>query len=311
MKDKELEKLKTNNKKLKKNIFEKTTRICIVLSIIFVVVWAGIYFINYRLDSYSEILSGRNEEIQFQKKTEISALICGINGFLTDTIIYVKANLETGKISYISIPRDTYITNNYAVGHKINSIYRKVNIEPLVAEVQELIDVEIDYYLVVDADIVIDLVDSIGGVEFNVPMRMKYDDPTQDLHIDLEEGMQVLDGDKAEQLIRFRKGNDGSGYREGDIQRTKVQQDFIKAFLNQAAKAENILKADEIISIALNNTDTNITIREALAYITDIPKLDLPNIFSCTAPGTAPYIDGISYFVLNEKETKKIIEENF
>lgn len=306
-----MKKEKTKKIKKKKNIFQKLTILFIVVSILALVGIGALYFVNYKLDSYSVILSGDQEEVEIQKKTKISALVCGINEYLTDTIIYVTADLETGKIAYMSIPRDTYITNSYAIGHKINSIYRYINIEPLVNQVESMLDVNIDYYLVVDNDVVVELVDAIGGVEFDVPMRMLYDDNNQDLHIDLQEGLQLLNGDQAEQLIRFRQNNDGTGYFYGDIQRVEVQQDFIKAFLNQAASAENLLNINEIVSIALTNTDTNVTIREALQYVTDIANMDLENIYTCTAEGTTPYIDGISYFVMDEEATQEIIKNEF
>ena len=297
--------------KSKKNIFQKISITCIILSIICIVGWVGIYAVNYKLDYYSAKLTPEEQDFEIVKKTEISALVCGINGFLTDTIIYAKANLETGKVSYISVPRDTYVTNPYCIGHKINAIYRKQDMEPLIKQVEKMLDVNIDYYLLVDAEIVANMVDAIGGVEFNVPIDMKYDDGSQDLHIDLKKGIQVLDGDKAEQVIRFRKNNNGTGYRLGDIDRVKVQQDFIKAFIKQAIKPENILKADKIINTVLGDTDTNITIREALSYVTDLSKLDLNNIYSTTAIGTTPYIDNISYFKMNEKATQNLIKEKF
>ena len=313
MKNKEdsKEKEEFKEKKVKKNIFQKISIICFILTVICIIGWSGLYVLNYKLDYYSAKITPENEEIEIVKKTEISALVCGINGFLTDTIIYAKANLETGKISYISIPRDTYVTNPYCIGHKINAIYRKQDMEPLIEQVEKMIDVDIDYYLLVDAEILANMVDAIGGVEFNVPIDMRYDDPTQNLHINLKKGIQILDGKKAEQVIRFRKSNNGTGYRGGDIDRVKVQQEFIKAFIKQAVKPENILNADKIINTVLGDTDTNVTVREALSYVTDIPKLDLNNIYSTTAIGTTPYIDNISYFKMNEKETQKLIKENF
>ena len=297
--------------KNKKNRYQIISRICIVFSIIFLFSWVALYGINYKLDYYSAVLTPEEDETEIVKKTQISALVCGINGYLTDTIIYVRANLETGKIAYMSIPRDTYIKNPHAIGNKINAIYRKVDMEPLIQQVEKMLKVNIDYYLLVDAEIVKNVVDAIGGVEFDVPINMRYDDPTQNLHINLKKGLQLLDGNKAEQVIRFRKNNDGTGYRLGDIDRVKVQQNFIKAFIKQAATPQNILNADAIINTILGDADTNITVREALSYVTDIPNMDLNNIYSTTAIGTTPYIDNISYFKMNEKETQKLIQQKF
>jgi LCP family protein required for cell wall assembly len=84
----------------------------------------------------------------------------------------------------------------------------------------------------VDFDGFVELVDSVDGVDFDVPVRMKYDDPTQNLHIDLQKGPQHLDGPKAVQFMRFRQNNPGipGGYPDGDLGRIKAQQAFIKAF---------------------------------------------------------------------------------
>ena len=309
---KEYKKEKKNKKiKVKKNIYQITSKVCIILSIFLILGWVGLYALNYKVDYYSAVLTPTEDEVEIVKKSEISALVCGINGYLTDTIIYVRANLETGKIAYMSIPRDTYVNNPYCIGHKINAIYRKIDINPLISQVEKMLDVNIDYYLLVDNEIVKNAVDAIGGVEFNVPIDMKYDDGSQNLHIDLKAGLQILDGNKAEQVIRFRKNNNGTGYRLGDIDRVKVQQDFIKAFIKQAAKPENILNADKIIKTVLLDADTNVTVREAISYVTDVPKMNLDNIYTTTAIGTTPYINNISYFKMNEKETRKIIQEKF
>ena len=156
------------------------------------------------------------------------------------------------------------------------------------------------------------MVDEIGGVEVDVAMRMKYDDPTQDLHIDLYPGVQILDGNKAEQYVRFRSNNDYTvGYSMGDLDRTKVQQDFIKRFLKKALSISSLPKVPNLINIALKNTKTNITLREALKYVTCISKIDLENIYSKTLPCIPKYINGLSYVIVDEEAVKEEIESNF
>ena len=223
-------------------------------------------------------------------------------------MMYVNYNVETGKVAMMSIPRDTYITNEYCVGHKLNSLYRGKNTQAFVEQIEELIGVDIDYYLIFDSKMLIDIVDKVGGVEVDVPVRMKYDDPTQNLHIDLKKGTQVLNGKQAEQFVRYRKGNDGSGYARGDLQRTEVQQQFIKNFISTVLSAKNLTKIPDLINVALDNTDTNITAREALKYSTDAMKIDTSNISSCTAPGEAKYINNISYFVMDKEKTKELVK---
>lgn len=304
---------KIKKSKQKGNVFTIFTKIFVVLTIIGIIVWGGVYAVNYMIGEEETVDTGDGTEpVSVAKKDVINALICGTNENLTDTMIYVRYEVSTGKLAFMSIPRDTYVTNSYGVGHKLNAIYRGTNTEPLIKQIEDLIDVNIDYYLFVDNKVVREVVDVLGGVEINVPFRMKYDDPTQNLHINLYPGVQVLNGAKAEQFIRFRHNNDMTvGYASGDIGRTKAQQDFIKAFIKEVVDPANIVKLPELIKTVLKNTNTNVTVREALRYVTDIPKLKLDDIYSTTAVGTTPYIDGLSYFKMNEEETRAIIKEKF
>ena len=298
------------NKKKKKNIYQKLTTFFIVIFAIGVVLWTSIYAVNRVIgeDSLATQAGSNDSKVSTKKKSEINALIVGTNQNLTDTMMYVNYNVETGKVAMMSIPRDTYITNEYCVGHKLNSLYRGKNTQAFVEQIEELIGVDMDYYLIFDSKMLIDIVDKVGGVEVDVPVRMKYDDPTQNLHIDLKKGTQVLNGKQAEQFVRYRKGNDGSGYARGDLQRTEVQQQFIKNFISTVLSAKNLTKIPDLINVALDNTDTNITAREALKYSTDVMKIDTSNISSCTAPGEAKYINNISYFVMDKEKTKELVK---
>ena len=298
------------NKKKKKNIYQKLTTFFIVIFAIGIVLWTSIYAVNRVIgeDSLATQAGSNDSKVSTKKKSEINALIVGTNQNLTDTMMYVNYNVETGKVAMMSIPRDTYITNEYCVGHKLNSLYRGKNTQAFVEQIEELIGVDIDYYLIFDSKMLIDIVDKVGGVEVDVPVRMKYDDPTQNLHIDLKKGTQVLNGKQAEQFVRYRKGNDGSGYARGDLQRTEVQQQFIKNFISTVLSAKNLTKIPDLINVALDNTDTNITAREAFKYSTDVMKIDTSNISSCTAPGEAKYINNISYFVMDKEKTKELVK---
>lgn len=299
---------KKKRKKNKKNIYQKFTSLFITLFIIGAILWGGLYAVNRVIGEDDIDNKGAGNQISSKKKEEINALVCGTNQDLTDTMIYVNYDVKNGKVAMMSIPRDTYITNEYCNGHKLNSLYRGKNVQPFINQIEELIGVDIDYYLIFDSKMLHEIVDAVGGVEVDVPIRMKYDDPTQNLHIDLKPGVQVLNGKQAEQFVRYRKGNDGSGYAMGDLQRTEVQQQFIKKFIFTVLSTKNLTKIPDLINIALDNTDTNITAREALKYSTDVIKVDTSNITSCTAPGEAKYVNGVSYFVLDEAKTKTLVE---
>lgn len=320
------------NKK-KKSVLTIFTRIFIVFTVIGVIAWIALFTLNYKIgDENIDTATSDNGSSQNQtvsKKEVLNILFCGENQNLTDTMMYVKYDVESGKIWIMSIPRDTYITSSYAPGglggHKLNCIYaNNKNSAELLKLVQDITGVKMDYYVVISNEIVRQLVDEVGGVEINVPMRMKYDDLSQNLHINLQPGDQVLNGEKAEEFIRFRHNNDGTGYSQGDIQRISVQQQFIKAFIPTLLSAKNISKIPDFINIITKNTDTDITIREALKYVTDISKIKTDQIVTMTAPGETKAIKetgkidngqivtlDISYFVIDKEKTQQIIQNQF
>ena len=156
-------------------------------------------------------------------------------------------NPKTQRASMLSVPRDTFIGKNKskATGYdKINSIYTNDGAEGTLSAVEKITGMDIPYYVVVNNDVVIELVNNIGGVYFDVPIDMNYDDKTQDLHIHLKSGYQKLDGDHAEQLLRFRHNNNGtsypSEYGDNDYGRMKTQRDFMMAVAKQTLNIKNI-----------------------------------------------------------------------
>lgn len=134
---------------------------------------------------------------------------------LTDTIICFGYNPESQKAFVVSIPRDTFVGKNIQNAKpedKINCLYNEKHPEKILEKVNELTGLEIEYYAKIDNDALIKLVDIIGGVEFDVPIDMNYDDKSQGLHIHLKKEIQTIDGKKAEQLLRFRHNNNGTSY---------------------------------------------------------------------------------------------------
>ena len=95
---------------------------------------------------------------------------------------------------------------------KINSIYSEKNPDKILSKINELTGLNIQYYVTIDNNALIKLVDILGGIEYDVPIDMNYDDKTQNLHIHLKKGVQLIDGKKAEMLLRFRHNNNGTSY---------------------------------------------------------------------------------------------------
>ena len=219
--------------------------------------------------------------------------------------------------SMLSIPRDTFIGYNKSQAtawDKINAVYQ-TGAENSLKEVNELTGLDIKYYLKVDTQAFKALVDAIGGVTFDVPIDMKYDSNRQNLHINLKAGVQKLDGDKAEQVVRFRHNNDGSTYPSEygieDYGRMKTQRNFLKALAKQTLKVENILKINEFIDIAQKYVETNIDFNIVKDYIPYIVEFNTENLRTEQLPGASEYTNGVWIYAAEEQETAKVIDKLF
>ena len=231
-------------------------------------------------------------------------------GYRTDTIMLLNLDRESGKIHLASIPRDTLIFCEYSVP-KINSAYGWAKggtkgMAELMKRVTEIIGFEPDGYLVFSLESFSDVVSLLGGVRMDVPMDMNYEDPMQKLSIHLTAGEQKLDGDQAMQLVRFR-----SGYADADLGRVQVQRQFLSAALKQWVSPRNLLKIPKLLRLLQTDTFTNLSVRNLLWIGESALFCDRGNIKACTLPGTAGYISGGSYYVLDPAGVANTINEGF
>lgn len=239
---------------------------------------------------------------------------------LTDTIILCAYNPKNQKASMLSIPRDTFVGTNKARARgsdKINSLYSE-SPEEIMEAVSELTGINVEYYAVINNEALIETVDIIGGVEFYVPMDMNYDDKTQDLHIHLKEGLQNINGEEAEQLLRFRHSNPdkngvmttySSDYGSDDYGRMRTQRDFIIETLKQTLQIKNVTKIKSLITNVFNNLDTNLTIDMLLPYAPYAIEFDTNNIESHQLPGVSTKLNNLWFFVHDEEETIELVEK--
>lgn len=320
-----------NVKKNKKEKKKKRTLRKILLLILVVLLIAGSVF-AYKTYKNGGGVSGMlatvvgHDENTKKNLGEFRCLILGIstdqeNVDLTDTIIVASYNPNTQKATLLSIPRDTYTGKNPSKAtayEKINALYsRKHRPDETLAAVNEITGLDIKYYVVVKTEALIKMVDVIGGVTFNVPIDMNYDDTSQNLHIHLKAGEQVLDGDKAEQLVRFRHNNDGTSYPEeygdNDIGRMRTQRDFIAQVIKQTARPENIFKIGKILDVAKEYVITNIDFDAAKDYIPYAVEFNTDDLLTATLPGTPSNKNeaGTWVYIYNKKETQALIQELF
>ena len=315
-----------NRKKKKMKMWKKVLLVILLILAISIGVFA--YKSHKNGGGLSGMLAtavGHNEQTK-KNLGEFKCLILGISTDqdgvdLTDTIMVASYNPNTQKASLLSIPRDTYTGKNPAKAtayEKINALYsRKHRPDETLEAVNEITGLDIQYYVVVKTEALIKLVDVIGGVTFNVPIDMDYDDVTQDLHIHLEKGEQLLDGDKAEQLVRFRHNNDGTSYPEeygdNDTGRMRTQREFIMQVIKQTAKPENIFKIGEILDVAQEYVITNIDFNVAKDYIPYAVEFNTDNLLTATLPGENTNKNTVKtwVFVYDEEETEALIQEMF
>lgn len=251
----------------------------------------------------------RDDMLEY-KESFYNILIAGTDydGTRTDTIMIARLDTKNHTVALMSIPRDTVVE----VGGrrvKINSVYGaygcgQSGMEALMLEIEDLLGFLPSGYALVNLTAFVELVDSIGGVYFDVPQRMLYSDPTQNLYIDLYPGYQLLDGQHAMQLVRFRT------YATADIQRTHVQHDFLKAVAKQCLSGANLTKISEYCDILSRNLTTNFTTGNLLYFAQELTKSDLDAMESYTLPGDPIWIDG-SYYQLRESEVREIVDKSF
>lgn len=329
---------KDNKKKKKKSKVRKIIKFILLLLLIALIGY-GCYF-GYQYYNHTSKMEGKEYDplsaaalgIDPEKlKTvgRLNVLILGESGVgdgykLTDSIMIASYNPQTQQASLLSIPRDTYVgkknkdtaSANYLASYKMNAVYRNgTNLEETIECVNNLTGLELENYVLIDTDAIIDIVDAIGGVWFDVPIDMDYEDLNQDLYIHLKAGYQLIDGDKAEQLLRFRHNQDGTSYPveygDNDIGRMRTQREFIQATAQQLLKIENVTKVVSLLDIVFENVKTNLDIETLKYYIPYIFKFDTSNIVSDTLPGESELCNEIWIYTANKTKTKQVVQDLF
>jgi polyisoprenyl-teichoic acid--peptidoglycan teichoic acid transferase len=226
----------------------------------------------------------------------------------SDTMLLVRLNPDLGKVSVLTIPRDTRVEIPGIGVTKINHANWKGG--PALAEevVSETLNgVEIDRYVRISPGAIRDIVDTLGGVDIYVPEDMQYEDKTQKLKIDLKKGQQKLNGVQAEGFLRFR--NDSLG----DIGRTQRQQMLLKALQKQIQNPLVLPRIPQVFSAAQTHLDTNLSLGELLALAQFGMQTKSDQLQMALLPGrfSAPDEFDASYWVMDQSKTSKIMATYF
>lgn len=253
-----------------------------------------------------------------RKEGYYTFLVCGTDKISrgTDVMMLVSLDTKNGSVNVIQIPRDTFV-NGSVVGYnitRVNSIYaaaynissgsgkarEKNAMTRLCEEIESSLCVRIDRYVLMDTEAFVNIIDAIGGVDYNIPFDMDYDDPDQGLYIHLKAGMQRLDGKAAEQFIRFR-----AGYATGDIGRVEARADFLKAVYSQVRENMSVSVAVNIAKQIIDYMTTDISIEDAVFFVSAIYGIDSDDFNVKTLSGSAlmnPETGKWSpYYALNKK----------
>lgn len=262
-------------------------------------------------------------ELAIEKSKRVNVVLMGVETEnRSDTIMFMSFDPDTSDVKIISIPRDTYYYSpgrEAADQRKINAAYgrnREIGVRDSVADI---LNVPIHHYASVKYNGVRAIVDSIGGVRVNVPIRMKYDDPTDHppLHVNLQPGVQTLSGSNSIGFLRYRHGNmdpdkNGvfyGGYPDGDLGRIRAQQSFVKSAIQKALS----LKLPSVIRTALPYVKTDAGMAEILFYEDELLGINSEKIKMETLPGDAIYktINGqrLSYFETDSNKIDQLVKK--
>lgn len=272
------------------------------------------------------VSSDEIEKVEEQKeniKESQTVAIFGTDqaGSLTDVIFVAHFKSDTNEVNILSIPRDTKVewtqeqidllpkAHQWVKVSKINEMTSWGSIEEIrqltVSTLESLLGIKIDHYVVVNLDAFRQIVDAIGGVEIDIKQRMKKDDYSQGLHIDLNPGLQRLDGEKAEQFVRFRS------YPTGDLGRIQAQQQFLEAFAKQLLSTETLTKLPKLVPILFKSIKTDIGLMELPNYYPYIQDFSIENLSFDMLPGEAGIENRLSYFFPDLDAVSNLVQERF
>lgn len=240
----------------------------------------------------------------FDGQTEVQFLLVGLDHVpptkrdpnpihRSDSVIMVRANLENKEVRMVSVPRDGWVmhigkdgeelgwdklAHTYANGTESDLQDPDAGIRRTKMTVENLMGVTVDYYIIIEIDGFQKIIDALGGITVEVPKRMKYRDRAGGLNIDLQPGVQRLNGEQAMGYARFRHD------AVGDIGRMGRQQQVIKAIITELQKPENLSRLPRLADLLGRAVKTNMRLDQLAALTTQSKKFELDKIQSQTLP---------------------------
>lgn len=313
--------MKKRQKRRLKQLFFKSVMISVMIGTFMI----GSVILTYHNSLYAK--QSTSLEVKENNPLHKTLAVFGVDeeGLRTDVIFVLNYNNVAEKLSIISIPRDTKVNwtpeqqnlvkkqKGYTIHtSKINEMTSYMGMEFIrdltIPQIENILDIQIDNYVIITLDAFRQIVDAVGGVDVEVPALngngLHYDDNYQDLHIHLEPGMQHLDGKAAEGLVRYRKG-----YAEGDVGRIKTQQLFLEAFMKKIMRPSIIFKMPSILNTIKQTVTTDIKWSEVTSYIPYLRSINEESLQCHIVPGEGQYIGNKSYYVINQSSLPSFMEQ--
>lgn len=288
-----------------KTFFKSFFTTVIVIIVLVLCAMAGYYYFLSPSEEGKNDVGGEN--LQF--------LLLGVDSLdskkaenaRSDTIMIVNVEPDSKNVNIISIPRDTYTSIRGYKKQKINHSFKYGGSELTLDTVNNLLGTDIKYYMTVDYRFVESVVDKLGGITVDVPIDMKYEDPTADppLKIDINAGTQNLNGHDAIGFLRFRKG-----YVNQDLGRVHAQQQFMSAMLSKLKDPKAMIRLPLLLGPYINYSENNIPLKKFIEVGLSMKGISSENINTNTLPGVPKYMNNVSYFVMNERQANVMLKNN-
>ena len=221
----------------------------------------------------------------------------------SDTLMIATLDPDKNQAALLSVPRDTRVKIKGHGFDKINAAYAYGGRKLTQETIESLLNTHIDHYIKINVHGFTKIIEALGGIDIDVEKRMYYEDPWDDdggLYIDLQPGMQHMDGKTAITYVRYRD-------EEGDIGRIKRQQNFMKAVMDKLVSPTIIPKLPAIVSAVSDSVETDMSVSEILSFLGTLQDAKDNGLKSEMLPGKPVYIEGISYWVPDISKTRQIL----
>lgn len=294
-----------NRDKKNKSSYVKYILILVVVFILSGMV--GAFFANALVDNKPDY-NEDDKKGMLVAKDKATVMIMGVDERAddvgrSDTLMIATLDPDKNQAALLSVPRDTRVKIKGHGFDKINAAYAYGGRKLTQETIESLLNTHIDHYIKINVHGFTKIIDALGGIDIDVEKRMYYEDPWDDdggLYIDLQPGMQHMDGKTAITYVRYRD-------EEGDIGRIKRQQNFMKAVMDKLVSPTIIPKLPAIVSAVSDSVETDMSVSEILSFLGTLQDAKDNGLKSEMLPGKPVYIEGISYWVPDISKTRQIL----